>query len=103
MIDVPWMMQYFPQLSTWPRVDMVSGRDRGKPIAATRNPQFNNVTHYNAPLPVMQSAEQQTTGSSSGIESKASHSEPYQAPSDPLSCASFALCCPAALPLFACC
>jgi len=55
MIDVEWMIQYFPQLLTWPRVDMVRGHERGTPMAAKRNPVFTNVMHYSAPLPVMQS------------------------------------------------
>lgn len=53
--DVAWMMQYFPQLSTWPRVDMVHGHERGTPLAAMRDQIFSNVMHYSAPLPIMQS------------------------------------------------
>lgn len=46
-IDLPWMMDSFPQLQTYPRVEVVTVRDPAEPRL-----DYPNVRFYSPPLPV---------------------------------------------------
>jgi hypothetical protein len=51
--DLDWMFSCFPQLITYPRVDVIEGPSRGGnsrrgAAQPARNPTYKNVTHYEA-------------------------------------------------------